>query len=241
MAVDYNAALNVPLDVSKLIQHRLADNQYFPEENKKIQILLHHTASNSNPFRCIDYWNSEPSRVGAQFCIGGSPDSDPHKVEQWQDGDIVQAMASKHWIYHLGLQTEVFAKLGLPYKQLDKTSIGIEINNWGGLTLKDGKYYSYVGTVVDPSEVIEYAAPFRGKKYYQKYTDKQIESTIRLVKYLCEKFNIPKTYNEDMWDLSKRAMSGTPGIWSHISCRLDKSDLHPQPELIDGLKRLASS
>jgi hypothetical protein len=41
-----------------------------------------------------------------------------------------------------------------------------------------------------------------------------------------------------MFDVSKEALSGESGIWSHTSFRSDKSDIHPQGELIKMLKSL---
>lgn len=236
--IDIQKALATPIDLNEIVQYKLHEDQYLKEETPKFQIFIHHTAGNPDPFNAIDFWNSNPTRVGTAFIIGGEPKGGN---DRWHDGAIVQAFSSKFWCYHLGLQESLFKKYGVTYKALDKNSIGIEINNWGGLQLKDGKYITYVGTVVDPSEVVEYATPFRGYKYYQKYTDKQIENTIRLVKYLCEKFNISKAYNEDMWDISGRALSGVNGIWTHVSVRADKSDCSPQPELIEALKALSKS
>ena len=43
-----------------------------------------------------------------------------------------------------------------------------------------------------------------------------------------------------MWDISRKALAGVAGIWSHTSFRpeKDKQDAHPQPELITMLKGL---
>jgi N-acetyl-anhydromuramyl-L-alanine amidase AmpD len=237
--IDLVKALS-PLDINTLIQHRLDDNQFYPEEYQKKQAYGHHTAGNSNPYRVVDFWNSNPERIGTSFIIGGK-NNDPHAIEKWNDGDIIQVFSSKKWAYHLGLKQEVFTKAGVPYQPLDKYSIGIEICSWGQLVLKEGKYFNYVGGVVPADEVIVYSTPFRGFKFYHRYTDAQIESTIRLLKYLCEKFNIPKTYNADMWDITNKALAGTPGIWTHVSVRTDKFDWHPQQELIQGLQALAAS
>ena len=35
-----------------------------------------------------------------------------------------------------------------------------------------------------------------------------------------------------MWDISENALSGQPGIFTHTSVRSDKTDCHPQPELV---------
>jgi hypothetical protein len=43
-------------------------------------------------------------------------------------------------------------------------------------------------------------------------------------------YNIPKDHKKDMWDISRLAISGSPGIYAHVSFRKDKSDCHPQEE-----------
>jgi hypothetical protein len=55
---------------------------------------------------------------------------------------------------------------------------------------------------------------------------------------LCKTYDIPKDYNEDIWDVTKRAMSGYDGIFTHNSVRKDKSDMYPCPRVIDMLKSL---
>lgn len=240
MAIDLNKAL-APLDVNTLIQYKLDETQYYKEEHNKSQIIFHHTAGNSNPYNVIDFWNSNPERIGTAFVIGGNPNTAKHKTKDWKDGEIIQAFSSKYWAYHLGLKQEVFTKAGVPYKPLDKTTIAIELCSWGQLQLKQGKYINYVGGEVPANEVIAYSTPFRGFKFYHRYTDAQIESLIKLMKYLCEKFNIPKTYNADIWDISPRVLSGDPGISTHVSLRSDKFDNHPQIELIQGLQALGNS
>jgi hypothetical protein len=41
-----------------------------------------------------------------------------------------------------------------------------------------------------------------------------------------------------MWDLNDDALNGKNGIFTHVSYRADKSDMHPQPELVEMLKGL---
>ena len=77
---------------------------------------------------------------------------------------------------------------------------------------------------------------YRGYKYYEKYTDKQIAALKDVLEYLTKKYDIPFEYKEDMWDVSKDALNGVSGIYSHTSYRADKSDCHPQPELISMIK-----
>jgi len=46
-----------------------------------------------------------------------------------------------------------------------------------------------------------------------------------------------KYYNSDIWDISRSALEGSPGIYTHVSFRKDKSDCQPQEELQEILKR----
>jgi hypothetical protein len=61
----------------------------------------------------------------------------------------------------------------------------------------------------------------------------------KLLIFWNERYGIPLDYNQDMWALSSKALSGQDGVWTHVSFREDKSDCHPQPELIEMLKSLA--
>jgi len=98
------------------------------------------------------------------------------------------------------------------------------------------QFTSSTETIVPTNEVIELVQPFRGSKYYQKYTDKQLKTLQILLNYLCETYNIPNTYISDMWDYSRSAINGSPGIFNHVSFRKDKSDCFPQEELVEVLK-----
>ena len=52
-------------------------------------------------------------------------------------------------------------------------------------------------------------------------------------------YNIPLGYRGDkIWDVSEEALKGEVGVWTHVSDRPDKSDCHPQPELLEMLKSL---
>lgn len=225
------------LDVSKLIQVNLTDNQYCREEFPKNQIYLHHTAGNPSAVNTVKYWQQDATRVATAFVISGKvkqPNSNNEK-----DGDIIQCFGSKWWAYHLGLKQEMFNSFGLPYKPLDKFSIGIEICNWGQLTKgADGIFRNYVNGIVPDNEVTELETPFKGYKYFHSYTDAQINATKELVIYLCDKFNISKSYNDDIFDLSKRAFNGDNGIFTHNSVRKDKVDIYPCPRIINMLKSL---
>jgi N-acetyl-anhydromuramyl-L-alanine amidase AmpD len=213
------------LDIQAIKQVRLKDNQYFAESSPKTQIYLHHTAGNGNAEGVSRYWNGNDSRIATAFIIG-------------ENGTIVQCFSSKHWAWHLGIDQEDFARNGAKYSNLNKLSVGIEVCNWGYLKKKGDKYYNYAGGVVNPSYVTELDQPYKGYKYWYKYSDAQIESLRQLVVYLCETYDIPKDYRSEIWAIDKEAFKGTKGIFTHNSVRKDKSDMYPDPRVIKMLQNL---
>lgn len=199
---------------------------YFRARNTKSQVYLHHTAGGADGQAQFSFWQADTTPVATCVCIS-------------RDGTIDQGYGSEYWAYHLGLGTKHFAVQGLPYKQLDKLSIGVEICNWGWLTKKGDKFYTYVNTVVPADRVIELEAPYKGHKYWEAYTDEQIASVRDLLLHWRKRYGIPVAYSEaDMWGVSHNAMSGEPGLYTHNSVRGDKTDIYPHPGLIAMLKSL---
>lgn len=224
------------LNLSKIKQVPLSESQYVKEETKKTQIVLHHTAGNSSGVGTIKMWNADDrGRIATCIVISGKGLS-----SDTTDGEICQAFSSKHWAYHLGIKPDVFRSAGVPYQRLDKLAIGIEICNWGPLTKKaDGKFYNYVNREVALDQVCELEKPYKGYKFYHAYTDAQIESVKQLLVYWSKIYSIPLNYNlADMWNVSVNALKGVPGVYTHNSYRKDKSDISPQPKMIEMLKSL---
>lgn len=223
------------LDKSRdIIKYDFSSEQFIQEEHPKLQIYLHHTAGNSNGMEVYRFWESNPERISTCVTICGKPKAN----DNFLDGKIIQGFSSKKWAYHLGLRESTFQKFNIPYKSLDKISIGIEICNWGQLTRKDGKFYTHANTVVSEENVCELTQPHRGFRYYHAITDAQIVSVEKLLRYWGETYGIPLTYKEDIWDVCPRALMGESGIFTHNSVRYDKVDVSPQPKLIEMLKSL---
>lgn len=219
------------LNLSDIIQVDFPDNQYMKEQTAKKQIVLHHTVSGQGVDGDISWWKQTPDRVAVSVIVG------------W-DGKIYQCFSSIYWAHHLGCKTA-------NNTILNKASIGIEIDSWGGLAFNtaDGKYYPAMWDAVNKKNIPNlkvkpivnvqvYDKPFRGYKAFEKYTDAQIEAVRKLLVFWGGKYNIPLTYNADMWDFSNKAMAGTAGVWTHVSYRADKSDCHPDENLIKMLKSL---
>lgn len=226
----------------------LTDEEYNKVEVRKETIYLHHTAGGSRPDWSIGAWEKDylkdkkgnpvldkngnmiPLKVGTQYVIGRKSSSTGDTL--W-DGKILRAFDDRYWAYHLGITTK--------NDELNSKSIGIEICNYGPLTIgKDGKFYNYVNKPIMESEVVELETPFRGYKYWERYTDSQIESTRKLILYLQNRWGIEiekGIYNEKWFDYDTKWFTNG-GLRSHTQVRRDKFDIFPQKEMIQMLNSL---
>jgi hypothetical protein len=228
----------------EIINRILEDGEYVKEKTIKNTIYLHATAGSHRADFTIDAWNKDRSstksrlRIATSFVIGGLDRNGSDKDAM--DGKIYRAFDEDYWASHLGLKTA-------NNTQLNKQSVGIEICNYGPLTKsKDGKFLTYVNSLVPESQVCDLGYKFRGFQYYHKYTDKQIESLKNLMLFLSQKYNIDlrcglfeRLDRPDAFEVNQNALNGDYGVWSHSSVRKDKSDVSPQPELITMLKGFA--
>ena len=167
----------------------LPDDEYFKSETKKTILVLHHTAGGHRPDWTISSWDkdktskNESIRIATSYVIGGKSVRDG---DQTYDGKIYCAFEDKYWAHHIGLKTSNNANL-------NKHSVGIEVCNYGPLTLtKDGKFLTYVNSVVPQSDVIDLGKPFRGYRYWHNYTNEQLESLEFLIKDLVSRHGINK-------------------------------------------------
>lgn len=219
--------------LKQIVQVKMNDDEYVKEVTDKKQIYLHHTAGNASGVNCINNWNRDSrGRIATCVCIANTGAKEG-------DGVISQGFSSRYWAYHLGVKREVFKGYKVPYVPLDKYSIGVEICAWGQLTEKDGKFYNYVNRQVPADEVCTLDEPYKGHRHFHRYSDEQIRSVEKLLKYWGEVYNIPLKYrDEHMWDVSTDALSLVPGVYTHNSVRKDKIDIFPQPEMIQMLKNI---
>lgn len=222
------------LDQSIVKQLDFPETQYHKEIFSKKQIVLHHTSSGPGVEGDARWWLSTPDKVATTKIID-------------RNGTIYSCFDSKYWASHLGLH---HVNNGV----LQRGSIGIEIDSWGVLAFIEGAYRSYLGAKVLDENVVEYPYGFKTipkssyfdkhevtgqtAHFYEKYTEAQILSVAQLLELWSGIYNIPLTYNEDMWALSERALAGERGVWAHVSFLSEKSDVHPQEELIEMLKSL---
>ena len=277
----------------QIIDIPLNEDEYINTKVVKDTIWLHHTAGSHRPDWTVKSWDRDRSsngkrwRIATAFVIGGKSTKDGNA--DW-DGKIVRAFPEDLWAYHLAAKRK--------YKvHLDPKSIGIEICNYGYVTQgRDGTFYNYVNGEVPSSDVYELETPFRGHKYWHRYTDAQIESTYTLLKTISDKFEIDlksglnemlqrkrpplpigitdNTLELQQWlydndylgsdqnpiivdgiygantkgaydkatkhpfEIQDSSLYGQGGLWTHTNCRTDKSDCHPQPELLEMIRSL---
>ena len=224
------------------IDRAYLDGDEFVRDYGKIEPLgffIHHTAGWSNPYNTINSWNRDKrGRVATQYCIGGSD----VRGRKSKDGVVVECFPNNYLGWHLG-KVGKFA--------ISKMSGGVELNNFGYLKEKNGKFYTYVNTEVPKEYVCDLGYEFRGFRYWHAYTDKQIESLRLLILHLKRTYpkmdlvnGIPKLLKEgvhpkDAFEFNEDAYYARQfGLWSHTSVRKDKFDCYPHPKLVDMLKNL---
>jgi N-acetyl-anhydromuramyl-L-alanine amidase AmpD len=213
------------------------DTRYFREKTEKTQITLHHTVSGPEVEGDVAWWLQGTERIATSYIID-------------REGRLHKCFDDDYWAWHLGCKAAVFAAKGLPYKKLDPHNIGIELDSWGALAKhSDGLFYpvTFVGGKAVPNlkckpvpYIYEYCTTqnYRGFQYYERYTTAQLNTLRELLIYLKLKHSIPTNYRSDIWNVCDRALKGETGIFSHTSFRADKTDCHPQVELINLLKQL---
>ena len=158
-----------------VIDRQYLDKDEYVRDYGKIEPLgffLHHTAGWDNPYNTVSMWNKDKrGRVATQYVIGGSN----VKGKTKHDGVVVECFPNNYLGWHLG-KVGKFA--------ISKLSGGVELCNFGYVTKKGDKYYTYVNTEVKPEYVCDLGYKFRGHQYWHAYTDKQIESLRLLILHL---------------------------------------------------------
>jgi len=210
--------------IDTVVQIPFGEDQYYKASYPKEQIVLHHTVSDGTAQSVADWWKSKEDRVGTPIIID-------------KEGIMYQLFSSRFYAGHVGNVDKEMQKFGLPIRSCSKNSIGVELINLGGLT-KVGNDLIDDYKRVYKGEFVYYPDGYRGFKYFAKYPQKQIDTLKALIIFWGNMHNIPIKYNDDIWNVNKRALSGEKGVYTHTSFRSDKSDLHPQLEMIEMLKNL---
>lgn len=202
---------------------------------KRKYIVLHHSVSGGSPFAIKRYF--ERKSFGTAFALGAN-------------GDFVQCFDDyNYWNWHLNMNATGRVVHPRYENYLAKTSVGVEICNYGALTKDSEGFKTTYGNLVDIDKIIDYKEIygsnylFRGKQYYERYTDEQIKSLEIWIKDMIEINNLDlsndlRPIDETWFEFYLEACKGEYALFTHTNVRRDKSDLHPQPEIIEMLKRI---
>lgn len=198
-------------------------------------ICIHHTAGRGNPDKTIMGWEGDSrGRIGTRWVIGGLEGHIDGPTSY--DGRIVRALEDNEFGWHTGI-------LGL---KGDKDLVGIEVCSAGAL--KGGK--SWFKTTIVPSQISRLDTPFRGSSEYHRYSDASLTSLRAVILHEANRCSIDISEglvsriklmgpHRAFLHMGKLPAGQSPrGIISHTNIRSDKSDMHPQPELIDMLLSL---
>lgn len=216
-------------------QYYLPKDEYVHKTYKNEYVMLHHTAGGANPFACVDMWARDTrGRVGTEFVLGGQ---NHRNGNDEYDGVMVQAFPQGNLAWHIG-------RSGSGY--MNRRTVGLEICSMGYL---DNELKTYVGTKAAESQVAELEEAFRGHMHWHRYSDKQIQEIEKWIRYIGERDGVDITLG--LKQLIKRygpvkafgfqedAYYGKiKGLLSHTNVRRDKSDVYPDPRLVDVIMSL---
>lgn len=189
---------------------------YYEEKDTKTQIVLHYTAG----YLKGDVASlSRPNyHVSTPFIIA-------------RNGNILNLWSSAYWSYHLGS-----GAVG-GNTNSSKRTIAIELSNIGFLkrigdylvtVYNDNDIYCHIN---DTQFYTKLDTPYRGKKYFARFTTKQYESLQILLSYLTAEYDIPKVLlpEDKRYDIvSEYELVNFKGITSHVNYRSSgKWDIGP--------------
>ena len=199
-------------------------NQFInEEESEKNTIILFNSKGGSRPDWTI---SNNSKRFKTSYTIGRKSSSSDLKI--W-DGVILKAFDDKFTSKFSDISDEIW-----------KQSVGIEICNYGQLSLgDDGRFYNSIHKIVNEQDVVKLDTPFKNQIYFEKYTDLQLENLRKLIIYIINKFKIEiqgKIYDESWF--SDSSLNTTGGIRSHSNFSKASFDIFPQKEMIEMLNSL---
>jgi|TARA_B100000768_G_scaffold178849_1_gene195362 hypothetical protein len=212
-------------------QYNLPEGEYVKEISPKSWIFIASNNGQHSPYRVIDTWaNDQRGRIGAHYVIGGLPTNIDKDIEvDENDGKILQAIKDEYRGYHLGKVKST---------KMIKGSISIELCSAGHLTEENGKYFTWYNQEVHPSQVVRLDQPYRGHRYFHKYSQKQLDALKALLLLLTEKHNIESSVDyltSDTYFNPSRGLvnSKQHGIFTRDMVNPKSINISPQKELLD--------
>lgn len=190
----------------------LPPGQFFPTQEQKTGICLHHTVGGTAS-SSVNHWRTDEAHVGTAYMIG-------------RDGTIYEIFDPRAWAWQCGLRG-----WGDDRVAFEKRFIGIEIAGEGGLLEHEGHFYCFDRvhhrTRFSRDNTFDCGRDFRGYRYFAQYKEAQVDAVIRLVNHLCDAFAIPRHIPEDYLAYYGTDLRDFQGVIGHIHVREDKSDPLP--------------
>lgn len=228
------------VDVNNFIIYKMNNDvniDYNKEKTIKKRILITHTGGSYRPdlsviTRSITSLTKNETVIkyySPHYIIGRKSSYNDDDV--W-DGIIINVYDDAYWSEFIKTKNNNF----------NKNTINICLCCSGPLKkLSDGVFINNFNIIVDNNDVVELTQPYKGHVYWEKYTEKQIESLKNLIYHLCKKHNIEiiKTnydvawFNYNVKNINSYNFIDTGG-------RIDKNEfgLFPQAEIIEMLNEL---
>lgn len=132
-----------------------------------------------------------------QIIIGNTFASDLNHITRWQTRmngkckNTAPITILKDGTIHIHFDPKHHSDF-MDVKDIDMYAIPIVLENQGWLTkdLQNDRYLTWVGDIYNEENgVVE--TRWRNHTYWTPYTDEQVDSLVKVCKYLCERFDIP--------------------------------------------------
>jgi N-acetylmuramoyl-L-alanine amidase len=203
---------SLKMQVIKVTPEHRNLNFFYTSVYPKTQIVLHFTEGHLRGD--LSQLTKENQHVSVPFVVA-------------RDGGIYRLFGSECWAFHIGRNP-----IGSTNEELSRSTIAIELSNYGPLRLKGNdlitNYDDVYCSLDDTAQYIKLDTPYRGFSYYTKHTDEQYDGLIILLRYLTAQFGIPRAFlPEAVRHLATTQAIGFKGIVSHVNYRSDKNDIGP--------------
>ena len=165
-----------------------------------------------------------------QIILAGSLRGDNNHIKRLSKKDYGK---TKSWCtFSISREGEIYQHYDPKYytdfmgeKSVDKHSISIVLENMGALFYDDMTDTWLNWAMEECHETLLYEKNWKGSRYWEHYTDKQFDMTVKLCKYLCDEYNI--VLDCIGFNVYKRGSENFEGIVTRSNFNIDYDDLNP--------------
>lgn len=152
-------------------------------------IVIHYTAG-ASAITSVNYLNNPNTPVSAHLLIA-------------RDGHIYQMVDFETQAWHAG-KSKIYNKTNL-----NRFSVGIELENYGLLTKNADNYFTWFGKTVPGEQVVQLINPQTGfNAYWHKFTNMQIKTTQKICLLLMKEYNFRRIVGHSEISLSGKIDPG---------------------------------